>query len=289
MRTAIAELRIQDQDRDGVVGEVIYGILGAANRVKDPEVAAAMLRIYNGFAAEFRAHAPERFAMIGCLPASDPDAAAAELLHCREIGLGGVELPIVHAMMPLWRPEWDGLWRAAEDCGLPVHLHTVGVGSDRRWVEKPEHYLPFLATVLTGFQMAMASHIAALIFGGALERFPGLRIVMGEAGIGWIPYVLERMDYEWQDQFRNLELTQPPSAYWRRQMFATFQHDEVGVANLERIGLENVMWGSDFPHPDGVWPDSREHIEQQFGHLPADVRHRIVFANAAQLYGFPRA
>jgi predicted TIM-barrel fold metal-dependent hydrolase len=288
MRTAIPELRIKDQERDGVRGEVIYGILGAANRVKDPEVSAAMVRIYNDFARRFRSHAPERFAMIGCLPASSPHAAAEELQRCREIGLSGVELPIVEEMLPLWREEWDVLWQAGQDCELPVHLHTVGGKVDQRWVERPEHYLPFLATALTGFQIAMASHVAALIFGGALERFPGLRIVMGEAGLGWIPYVLERMDYEWEDQFRNLELSRAPSAYWRRQMFATFQHDEVGIANLERIGAENIMWGSDFPHPDGVWPDSREHLAQQLGDLSPEIRHKIVFDNAARLYGFPR-
>ncbi|MEE2664249.1 MAG: amidohydrolase family protein [Myxococcota bacterium] len=293
LRTSLPELRLKDQERDGVLGEVIYGILGAAGRVKDDEAASAMLRIYNDFAHEFQSHAPERFAMIGCLPVSSvssgssPEHAVAELVRCRELGLRGVELPIVDGMMPLWREEWDPLWAAAADCGLAVHLHTVGGSFDQRWVERREHYLPFLASVLTGFQMAMADHIAAVIFGGALERFPALRIVMGESGLGWIPYVLERMDYEWQDQFRNLPLSMPPSAYWRRQMLATYQQDEVGIENLERIGIENVMWGSDFPHPDGVWPDSQEHLARQLGGLAPEVRHKIVFANAARVYGFP--
>ena len=112
---------------------------------------------------------------------------------------------------------------------------------------------------------------------------------MGEAGLGWIPYVLERMDYEWGDQFRNLELTMSPSDYWRRQMFATFQYDEVGIANLERIGADNVMWGSDFPHPDGIWPDSQEHLARQLGELPQETRRKIVYDNAARLYGIAGA
>ena len=95
--------------------------------------------------------------------------------------------------------------------------------------------------------MEMAKHVAAIIFGGALERFPGVRVVMGESGLGWLPYTLERMDYEWEDQFRNLELSMPPSEYWKRQMYATFQQDEAGLALLDRIGVDTVMWGSDFP------------------------------------------
>jgi predicted TIM-barrel fold metal-dependent hydrolase len=114
-----------------------------------------------------------------------------------------------------------------------------------------------------------------------------VKVVIGESGLGWIPYVLERMDYEWEDQFRGLELTMKPSEYWHRQMFATFQVDETGIALLDRIGEDNVMWGSDFPHPDGVWPDSREYIERQLGHLHPGVRRKLVYENAARLYGFP--
>ena len=132
----------------------------------------------------------------------------------------------------------------------------------------------------------MADVLAAIVFGGALERHPDVRVVIGESGLGWIPYVLERMDYEWEDQFRGLELKMRPSEYWRRQMYATFQLDETGIAMLDRIGEDNVMWGSDFPHPDGVWPDSQEMIERQLGHLPAETRRKLVCDNAARVYGF---
>ena len=168
---------------------------------------------------------------------------------------------------------------------LPVHFHTIGGDGDGRWLEKPEHYLPLLATGMTGFQMSMVTHIAAVIFGGALERFPGLRVVIGESGLGWIPYVLERMDYEWEDQFRNLSLTMLPSEYWKRQMFATFQQDRIGLALVEHIGTDNVMWGSDFPHPDGVWPDSQEFLGEQLADVSPDVQRKIVYENAARLYG----
>ena len=288
MRTTIPELRLKDQDRDGVVGEVVYGILGASSRLEDAEVASACMRIYNDFAAEFTRAAPERFALIGCLPAATPEEAAGELRRCAELGLGGGELPLRPDMRPFWREEWEPLWQAAADTGLPLHVHTIGGRRDLTWLEDRErHYLKWLATYLTSFQLGMAELMAAVIFGGALERHPDVKVVIGESGLGWIPYVLERMDYEWEDQFRGLELKMKPSEYWRRQMYATFQLDETGIALLDRIGEDNVMWGSDFPHPDGVWPDSREFIERQLGHLDPAVRRKLVYENAARLYGFP--
>jgi predicted TIM-barrel fold metal-dependent hydrolase len=125
-----------------------------------------------------------------------------------------------------------------------------------------------------------------MIFSGALERYPGLKVVLGEAGIGWIPYVLWRMDAEWEDQFKDLALTMSPSGYWHRQCWATYQTDPIGVKLLDELGADRVMWGSDFPHPDGVWPDSQEFIQRELGHLPAATRHKVVCDNAARLYGF---
>ena len=287
MRTTDPVLRIQEQERDGVAGEVIYGILGAARRVADAEVGAAMGRIYNDFAAEFRKAAPDRFAMIGCLPAASAEEAAAELRRCADLGLRGGELPMVKENLPFWKDEWEPLWAASEETGLPIQLHTVGSAAGAPPFTNPLDYHRFLATVLTDFQMAMATHLAAIIFGGALERHPGMRVVLGEAGVGWIPYALERMDYEWEDQFQHLELKMKPSEYWRRQMFVTFQQDETGIANIDRVGAETLLWGSDFPHPDGVWPDSQAINAKQMAPLTPDQRRMVLHDNAVRLYGFP--
>ncbi len=142
------------------------------------------------------------------------------------------------------------------------------------------------ATHITGFQLHMADVLMSVIFAGVLERYPNLKIVIGESGIGWIPYVLDRMDLEWEDQFKDLELTMRPSEYWRRQCKATYQSDRIGVALLDELGPETIMWGSDFPHPDGIWPDSREFIAKELGHLPEATRRKVVCENAGRLYGF---
>jgi predicted TIM-barrel fold metal-dependent hydrolase len=181
------------------------------------------------------------------------------------------------------------MWAAAEECHLPVSFHTLGTGAELPQDVEPRVRLAAQATRLTQFQMAMAEHLASVIFGGVLERHPGLKLVLGESGIGWIPYVLERMDYEWEDQFRELDLTMKPSEYWSRQMYATYQQDEIGVRLLDTLGEDNIMWGSDFPHPDGIWPDSQTFIQAQLAHLPEATRRKVVCENAAKLYGFPLA
>jgi predicted TIM-barrel fold metal-dependent hydrolase len=105
-------------------------------------------------------------------------------------------------------------------------------------------------TGVAGFQMNLINIIAAIIGAGVLERYPNLRIGLGESGIGWLPYALDRMDFEYEDRFRDL-MKLKPSEYWRRQCRATFQFDRIGAKLVEDIGVETLMWGSDYPHPDG--------------------------------------
>jgi predicted TIM-barrel fold metal-dependent hydrolase len=136
-----------------------------------------------------------------------------------------------------------------------------------------------------GFQLYMAAILAAVIHGGALERYPRLRVVLGESGIGWIPYVLDRMDYEYEDRFQGrLPLKMTPSEYWHRQCHATFQNDRIGTKLLDDLGVENVMWGSDYPHADSVFPDSQEYIQRQFGGLPEATRYKVTCGNAGRFY-----
>ncbi len=94
------------------------------------------------------------------------------------------------------------------------------------------------------------------------------------------------MDFEWEDQFKDLTLTMKPSDYWRRQCRATYQSDRVGVRLLDILGEETVMWGSDFPHPDGVWPDSQEFIAREFDGMPEALRYKVTCENAGRFYGF---
>ena len=281
------ELRLMDQERDGVQAEVLYGILGASMRLHDDEAATEMLRIYNQWLGGFCRTHPDRYAGLASIPSHDIGAAVAEVKRVANDGvLRGLDIANRIDIPPFWDPCWDPLWDIAEEAKLPVHLHTIG-GSlpDFRKLEHKVGRAAF-ATTITSFQMYMSVPLIAIIFAGVLEHHPGLRMVIGESGIGWIPYVLDHMDLEWEDQFKDLDLKMTPSDYWRRQCYATYQSDRIGIKLLDEIGADNIMWGSDFPHPDGIWPDSQEYIQRELGHLPSTTRHKIVCGNAARLYGF---
>jgi predicted TIM-barrel fold metal-dependent hydrolase len=279
-------LRAKDMQRDGVDAEVIFGILGAATRLNDPVAANEMFRIYNDWLVDFCKHDPARFIGLACLPYGDIDAAVKEIHRVAKIGLRGLELSCSWDMEPMWHPVWEPLWKAVHEVNLPLHFHTFpaiapnvldkATGQSRRAA---------FFTVVSGFQMNLVNILAAVIGAAVLERYPNVRISFGESGIGWIPYVLDRMDFEWEDRFRDLGLTMKPSDYWRRQCKGTFQFDRIGTKLIEEMGVETLMWGSDYPHADGVWPESSKYIEEQFGHLPAEYTHKITCENAGKFYG----
>jgi uncharacterized protein len=278
-------LRAKDMDRDGVQAEVIFGILGAATRLNDPVAANEMFRIYNDWLVDFCKHDPDRFLGRAGLPYCDIEAAVKEIHRVAKLGLRGVELSCSWDMEPMWHPVWEPLWKAIHDVDLPLHFHTFpalppGVLDKQSGRTRRAAFF----TVVSGFQMNLVNILAAVIGAAVLERYPNVRISFGESGIGWIPYALDRMDFEWEDRFRDLGLKMKPSDYWRRQCKGTFQFDRIGGKLIEEMGVESLMWGSDYPHADGVWPESSKYIEEQFGHLPAEVTHKITCENAGKFY-----
>jgi predicted TIM-barrel fold metal-dependent hydrolase len=279
------DLRLKDAELDGVDVEIIFGILGAATRLGDHEAAKEMFRIYNDWLANFCRRYPDRQIGLACLPYGDIDAAVKEIHRSAKLGLRGIELSCSWDMEPMWHPIWEPLWQAVSEVDLPLHFHTFpstppGVREKATGLARRAA----LFTGVSGFQMNLVNILAAVIGAAVLERYPKLRISFGESGIGWIPYALDRMDFEWEDRFRDLGLTMKPSDYWRRQCKATFQFDRIGAKLIDDMGVETIMWGSDYPHTDGVWPESSKYIEEQFGHLPKDVVHKITCENAAKFY-----
>ena len=279
--------RLKDMEMDGVQAEVIFGILGAATRLNDHEAAKEMFRIYNDWLVDFCRHYPDRQIGLACLPYGDIDAAVAEIHRVAKMGLRGLELSCSWDMEPMWHPVWEPLWKAVNDVNLPLHFHTFPSvpASVRDKAPTPLAKRAALFTGVSAFQMNLINILAALIGAAVLERYSNLRVVFGESGIGWIPYALDRMDFEWEDRFRDLGLTMKPSDYWRRQCKATFQFDRIGTQMIDEMGVETLMWASDYPHTDGVWPESSKYIEEQFGHLPADVVRKITCENAGKFYG----
>jgi len=246
-----------------------------------------MFRIYNDWLRDFCKHYPERMIGLACLPYGNIPAAIEEVYRAAKLGLRGVELSCSWDMEPMYHTMWDPFWNAINDVNLPLHFHTFpAIPVAQR--EKIKG-MPFVDaahfTSVAGFQMNLINILAAVIGAGVLERYPNLRISLGESGIGWLAYALDRMDFEWEDRFRHLTLKMRPSEYWRRQCKATFQYDRIGAKLVDDIGVETLMWGSDYPHPDGIWPESAKYIEEQFAGLSPEVVHKITCENAGKFYG----
>ena len=277
--------RIKDQDLDGVQAEVLYGILGAVLRINDTKAAAEATRIYNDWLSGFCKPYPGRLIGLGLIPGNDINAAVAEAKRLAMLGIRGVEMSLSANSIPLFERQWDPLWAVLAEAGVPVHFHIT----PPIWKPDPAHWTrtdgrASQAVLISIAPLAGAEVLMGIMYGGALERFPKLNVVLGESGLSWIPFVLDRMDYEWEEQYKDLDLKMKPSEYWKRQCKATFQYDAIGMRLIDILGEDTIMWGADFPHPDGVWPDSQHFIDKQFRALPDPLRQKIICDTAAKLY-----
>jgi predicted TIM-barrel fold metal-dependent hydrolase len=275
--------RLEDMDRDRVWAQVIYGP-PTGLLVEDPELLAACERAYNDWTAEFNAASPNRLVALPLASTASPAAAQAELVRVCQLGHRGIVLHRGEAHQPIFEPEWEPFWAEAAACRLPVHVHLGGGlhslrGRAGSWRQ------PAMVSVVP---MQLDEIVAGLIFSGMLERHPEVTLVLGESGLGWIPYVLERMDHEFHkyyDLTTDVRLTMLPSEVFHRQVVATYEVDELGLALVSQIGEDNVMWASDYPHGDSTWPHSRQAIEQSgLSKLDQVVRQKILWDTAARIY-----
>jgi len=281
------ELRIKDQDRDGVQAEVIYGLLGVSRKISDPEVVTEVYRIYNDWLVDFCMSYPGRFAGLACIPNHDPKEAATELRRAAKAGLQGADFGVTGTPKPIYHKDWDVLWQAADETGLSISFHTTGLLPSQVDPSEADVYARSYHNIRTVlFQLSGAEYLTSAIFSGACERFPNFKFVLGECGVSWLPYVIDRMDHEGTGQ---PGLTLKPSDYWHRQGYSTFQEEGIAGDLIHLIGDDNVIWGSDYPHPDGIWPDSLKIIENNLKNLKdPTVKEKIICTNAAKLYGFTK-
>ena len=287
------ELRIKDQDIDGVDAEVVYGILGIGGGgfsgpgFRNFEVTTAIYDVYNEWVSDLFRPYSNRIAGLGCLSSHDPEVAARQLRDCADLGLRGAEINAGKMPDPAYHKAWEPLWQAASETQMPISFHTLGYPHRTPSPEDQEEYgrldmgLRFIMFQLSGIEF-----LVSMVLSGACIRNPDFQFVLGECGIGWIPYVIERTDIKYDDRLFHLGFEMKPSDYWRRQGYSTFQQEYVSTDEIERIGVDNIMWGSDYPHPDGVFPDSAKAIEEGLGHLDAAVRQKLTCDNAARVYKF---
>jgi predicted TIM-barrel fold metal-dependent hydrolase len=287
-RPTTPELRLADLDRDGVDAEIIYGCLMINDLIADGEHRAWANKVYNDWAADFAKRAdPNRVFPLAVIPNNDPLVAASEVRRCVRMGLKGGDLAFKRMVVPLYHHDWYPLWEAAAECQFPISFHSTGFkglrAPDTPQMEK-EYLLEWRLVRSALFQLDGMEVLVSLITSGACEQYPEFKFILGESGVTWIPYVLDRLDTEYEDRARGLGFSMKPSDYFRRQGYTTYQQDQYIESIIPLVGEDNILWGADYPHPDCIWPESRRHIENNLGALPAHVRRKIICDNVVELY-----
>ena len=283
--------RVKDMDQDGVTGDVLYTTLGFRMFwIRDAGFQRACFQVYNDWLAEFCSYSPKRLKGLGLISLYDPKQGAEDLEDCAKKGLaGGLIWASPPDELPFYSKVYDSFWTAAQELRMPLSLHEFAGFERIYWESTAEK-----RTVAN----AVASHevettFATFILSGILERFPRLKIISAELNCGWLAYFLHRMDRAFDSRGVRLQgspfptkLTMKPSEYFRRQLFATFIDDPYGLAHRDEIGVDNLLWSSDFPHSATFWPHSREKIAEDFQGIGEEDKRKILSENVAKLYGF---
>jgi predicted TIM-barrel fold metal-dependent hydrolase len=284
LRPGVPAYRIEDQDRDGVDAELMYGPLRRWRYLShiEPALAAVIASAYNEFMAAFCATNPSRLYGLGAVPPTDPASMVKELEHIATLGLAGAEVSLADPEHPIFDKHWDPVWSAAVTNDVPIHIHVQDAS---RGMPGPDSALVERAAFICGIPLGLQPILTTVLLSGILERHPKLKMVFAESGTGWIPYLLDRIDYEWENSHSEWSAIckTKPSELFRRQMYATFQEDAIGP-QLAHLYPSNFLWGSDYPHADGIWPDSHEIIKRTMGNLDESLRQRIIHDNAVELY-----
>ncbi len=277
--------RLRDQQRDGVSAEVIFPTfaLQACFASDDPELQLGLCRAYNDWAAEVL-NIDHRLLPVGLVPMLDLDDAANEATRLAGLGFRALFLPARVPTRPYNDPSYDRFWALAQELGLPLTFHS-GTGHEPRVAHGPG---AAVMNYLLGAQLDGPMVLLSLSAGGALDRYPGLRVITVETGASWLAWVMTQADLIYQDHHRwaRPKLSLKPSELIRRQGSATFMDDPVAINNRHVTGLETLMWGNDYPHPEGTWPASQEICARQFADVDDNDLRAIVGGNAARVFGF---
>ncbi|HXK26408.1 MAG TPA: amidohydrolase family protein [Myxococcota bacterium] len=274
--------RLADMDADGVRAEVLYG--GGPLQSQNDALRIASYAAYNDWLADFCAVDPKRLIGVAYLPCDTPELAVAEVRRAARRGHKGGVIPRFPGDGEWFDPEWDALWRALLDVGWAAAIH---VGGRERKAGLPRLDATGFMTDLLMSKFAMGEAISRIVLSGILARYPDLEIVSVEGQLGWLPFTQYYLDHIWEKHrfWTKSELKERPSLYFHRQVYATFMEDPIGLREREHIGVDNILWSSDYPHSETTWPNSRKLTDEWMSEFPEAHRRKILFENAERLYG----
>jgi predicted TIM-barrel fold metal-dependent hydrolase len=278
--------RLAEMDRDGVEAEILYpSVALLLFELADLDLQHACFQAANDWLANYCQSAPRRLFGIGLVPAGPIERSVAELRRCARLGLRGAVIGL-DPETGYDRPLHDPLWAAAAELRLPLSLH---VGGSRRGLARTAHPLVDLSLAYVPVMYALG----LLIFSGVFDRHPELKLVSAESDAGWAESMLARMDFRYaRDRAgtraaHGTDSGRAPSQQFREHVYCTFVRDRPALRNREQIGLDNLLWGSGYPHQDSTWPESGRVLQEQFAGVPLEHQRRIARANAIALYGLP--
>jgi predicted TIM-barrel fold metal-dependent hydrolase len=273
--------RLKDMDMDGVQAEVLYG--GGPLPSQDAELKRASYFAYNDWLADFCAADPRRLLGMAYIPCETADGAMAEVRRMARKGVVGAVIPRFPPGGNWFDPQWEPFWDTLVEVGWPAGVHVGGRG--REMAMPSIDSTGFLADLLMS-KFAMGEAIGIMVLSGILERHPELRVISVEGQIGWMSFAHYYFDHLWERHryWTKNNLKERPSYYFKRQVYATFMEDPVGLRECHHIGIDRIMWSSDYPHSETTWPKSKELTGQWFADFAAEDRIRICAANARLLY-----
>lgn len=302
LRPTTAELRLSDMDRDGAEVSIMYGPTDPM-AIADPELRRLCYQAYNDWLSEFCAARPARLIGVPQLSMEDPLAARDELARlAKRGGLPHVNILASRAQPPVYDDAWEPFWALAEEIGIPIGFHLAVVVKKTRLDEAQRSAANLVVTVASQYAqeppgIQLLESMTGVIFNGVLDRHPKVKIVMAEAGLAWVPSMIQGLDiwYQRSRDGRRLTGEKPPalpkklpSEYFHRQIWISFVDDPLGVKMVGNVlDADKVMFGSDYPHPASTWPNSQAAIAAQIECLPAATVQKITRDNARSLFGIP--
>jgi predicted TIM-barrel fold metal-dependent hydrolase len=276
--------RLVEMEADAVDAEILYPTPRLAQGIvanPDPDLHLAMVRAYNDWLSDYVAHAPERFGGLVLLPNCGSAAAADELRRVAgRAGIRGAVMGCYPNGTLEVTDEDDNVWDTLVELRFPVSIH-VSLG--RTMPEAHRSSLPGY-----GRFFDVPNRIVQMIFSGMFDRFPGLQVVCAEVDCGWVPYFKEQVDNNFHRLYSpgTSSVVGLPSEYVERHVSFTYVTDGIGIDNRELIGVDRILWSSDYPHVSADWPNSWKTIQASFAGVSSAERHAILAGNAAALYGF---
>lgn len=291
-----AEGRLVDMARENVVGAVLIGnpVFGLRRGPDYTEAQIAWCRVVNDWLADtFKDHLGQ-FAPGAHLPYLDPVACAVELERVAGMGLRPGVLPDGIWDAPYWQPQWEPLWEVAAGLKIPLTMHIAAIRDQELASQDGPGIQEFQGDTFSGFyglSCDMGKTLIDLTISGVFQRHPDLTVVMTEGYAFWLAGLMQFCDHHWEGRFGAAaraasNLDELPSHYMKRQAKATFMWDPVALRNRDLTGIDCLMWGNDYPHPEGVFPDSQQYVEKQFAGMPEAEIEAITYGTARDLFGF---